>query len=147
MDWLPPHVPVVVSLCIPPVRSSIYSIPSRCAAFLRMEMFVAITFSNSKHFGLVKNRAGDRVGKLQTVIATIYKTSFHSHGMDFLLIVASNTTYVCAGNFYSFLLTVFSVILHSTVTYHLLFIIFQLIALICYLFINNTLKHLYCLNF
>jgi hypothetical protein len=28
-----------------------------------------------------------------------------------------------------------------------LFIIFQLIALIWYLFINNTLKHLYCLNF
>lgn len=94
--------------------------PPDVLPFLCMEMLVTITFSNSKHFGLVKNTAGGREGKLQTVMPTVCKTSFHSRGMDFLSIVASNTTYVCAGSFYSFYLTVFSIILHSMVTYHLL---------------------------
>jgi len=63
-----------------------------------------ITSSKSKHFGLVKNTAGSREGKLQTVMPAICKTSFHSHGMDFLCIVVSDTTYFCAGSFYSFYL-------------------------------------------
>ena len=120
VDWLPPHVPVVVLLCFPLMCSSVYGIPSRYAAFLCMEMLVMITFSNSKHFGLVKNRAGDREEKLQTVIPTICKTSFHSCGMDFFTYCCFKHYVLLCRQFLFLLLTVFSIILHSTVTYHLL---------------------------